>query len=409
MSVLNRQFTIPVGNFLNFQLKFEKLKKTAKRLKCEIPNYEIIKYSIEVNKVESHIIEVSGVSPKFEGFEFLGTINFTEGGNLLKSVPGFEMPLVYSTAKPVCDHCGKLRGRKNTFLVKKGGNIWQVGRSCLRDFLGHISPEYIAMMSEWMLLEEKDDKNEKSVFSKNNFDISQKMFLAYVLASIQNKGWSPKGGTAQDAAFHIFGSEKEFKERGEVRYKVSEENLVRAEEQLKAISEITPKNSFENNIKIIGSRGLVGRKEFNLSAAICRYFINEEAWQKELAIKKEKQRIEKEARIEASENKVFVGKIGDRLELELTLIDKKNLGQSSFSYYCTVTNYLLVFLDKDGNNVVSMTSTGKNYIVGEKYLIKATLKEHKVFRDAKQTSVTRAKVISGKLADDDLEEVPQMT
>lgn len=54
-------------------------------------------------------------------------------------------PATLRHAEPVCDHCGKIRSRKQTFLVRAtDGEMKRVGRSCLHDFLGRDPRDVLA-------------------------------------------------------------------------------------------------------------------------------------------------------------------------------------------------------------------------------------------------------------------------
>lgn len=74
------------------------------------------------------------------GWSLLGRVDaLPDGTALVARTPGTEaMPLPLIAGAYVCDHCGKPRTRNATFLVyNAGGQVHQVGRNCLRDFLGH--------------------------------------------------------------------------------------------------------------------------------------------------------------------------------------------------------------------------------------------------------------------------------
>ena len=74
------------------------------------------------------------------------------------SVPGIECPTLFAT-RHRCDHCNTKRKRKDTFIVRKRSSrglviaeadgdyeYMQVGRQCIRDFLG-VDPSQLAWMA----------------------------------------------------------------------------------------------------------------------------------------------------------------------------------------------------------------------------------------------------------------------
>ena len=81
-------------------------------------------------------LEVEGVAPKHNGWEFLATLIHTDDGNIIRSVPGFVAPADYRDKVPLCDHCHTHRVRRDTYIVRhEDGRTMQVGSSCLQDFL----------------------------------------------------------------------------------------------------------------------------------------------------------------------------------------------------------------------------------------------------------------------------------
>lgn len=83
-------------------------------------------------------IEVHGSIPKIEGWTFVASIDFEETGVILRSRPGEDTPEQYrNLTEPRCEHCNKIRRRKNTFVIRntESGETKLVGRACLQDFL----------------------------------------------------------------------------------------------------------------------------------------------------------------------------------------------------------------------------------------------------------------------------------
>lgn len=96
----------------------------------------------------------------------------------------------------------------------------------------------------------------------------------------------------------------------------------------------------------------------------------------------------------------WFGEVGKRYDLELTYICS-NSWEVTFAYQ-TSTQYLHKFRDEAGNIYTWKTGSclckkeADEYIFikeGEKVLLKATVKEHSEYRGAKQTVLTRCKVL----------------
>ena len=78
----------------------------------------------------------------------------------------------------------------------------------------------------------------------------------------------------------------------------------------------------------------------------------------------------------------YVGKPGDRLEVEIEVVGFRRID----GYYGS--SNIITMEDANGNVYVWITSA-RSWQVGEKKVIKGTVKEHKTFRNVKQTYLTR--------------------
>lgn len=78
----------------------------------------------------------------------------------------------------------------------------------------------------------------------------------------------------------------------------------------------------------------------------------------------------------------YQGSLGDRLTLDVTVV-RAHSGENGFGHYTIHT-----FEDTDGNQYVWSTSS-KSWQVGEVKHIRGTVKDHKTFRNIKQTVLTR--------------------
>lgn len=96
-------------------------------------------------------VRIHGVSPIIAGWKFVATITLEDTVNVLRIVPEFEqkLPAEFRTVSPSrCDHCHMSRNRNESFIVQNAETFEYrvVGRNCLRDFLGHKSPEALAAL-----------------------------------------------------------------------------------------------------------------------------------------------------------------------------------------------------------------------------------------------------------------------
>lgn len=82
-------------------------------------------------------LEVDGMIPEQNGWHFVATLCHTDDGNIVRSVPGYDVPVEFRSKATWCDHCKCNRMRRDTYIVKHDdGRIMQVGSNCLEEFLG---------------------------------------------------------------------------------------------------------------------------------------------------------------------------------------------------------------------------------------------------------------------------------
>ena len=85
-------------------------------------------------------VTITGEPPRYQGWRFVAAVDAVEGGTILRYPPGSTAEVPNDRIRPgECDHCHTTRTRRSTVLVSHDytGQLLQVGRSCLKDFLGH--------------------------------------------------------------------------------------------------------------------------------------------------------------------------------------------------------------------------------------------------------------------------------
>lgn len=130
--------------------------------------------------------------------------------------------------------------------------------------------------------------------------------------------------------------------------------------------------------------------------------------------KEEAERIareQEEARIRAEKAMSnYRGSVGEKIDEQVTYLGSAHFEVKSFSGFGTETMYVHNFRDSKGNKLVWKTSTD-NFAwkyneetkefdrildTGDKVYLKGTIKEHKEYKDEKQTALTRCKVQKGE-------------
>jgi hypothetical protein len=155
--VMNTEnYFIAEGALAEFERRMKPIVRRATR--CNAPISYVINRDIfedrklkllntegkEVERIVRYYrVEVAGEKPKFAGWKFVGTLEHTTEGNLLRLLPNETCPEHFRTLAPYSDHS------QVTYIVAhENGDFKQVGSGCIKDFLGAASPQTIAKMAE---------------------------------------------------------------------------------------------------------------------------------------------------------------------------------------------------------------------------------------------------------------------
>jgi hypothetical protein len=365
-------------------------------------------HSRTVHEVEEVVrtwpVVVSGAAPRFAGWELAGTIQLLSGepGStpqvIIRSIAGTPAPARYREAATAtaCDHCQAKRRRTETFLVVHDDGTWkQVGRQCIRDFLGHRSPENIARMAEFLLAAREIGEGGEwgGGGGRGGGRWPLDVYLGYVAAIIEKRGWVSKAkarelekqSTATEAHNHMAPSRELLKllANGKwERLKPTEAHAHRGAEALEWARELTEEecaaSDYLHNLRVIAGLGVVEGSTLGYAASII------------IARDKALDRVRERAERPASHH---VGTVGERVTVTLKLerviaIENEQWG----------THYLHMFVDAVGNDLKWFGSTRlkSDRLVeeGAEIAVRATIKKHEVYKGREQTILTRVQAIA---------------
>ena len=132
-------------------------------------------------------VTITGEPPRYEGWRFVAAVDAVEGGTILRYPPGAPADVPNDQIRAgECDHCHTTRARRSTVLVahEESGQLLQVGRSCLKDFLGHTTlPVFLTT----------DDVTNSLGGSLSGTPAAWDVHsvLAYAAAAVEAFGWTP--------------------------------------------------------------------------------------------------------------------------------------------------------------------------------------------------------------------------
>lgn len=395
-------FKIPDANLDGLKHRIAWLNNRARKLDAD----PIVYKELEGTVVRDHkkgtvthytFVRVVGAPIKLAGgWTFSATLEHTEVGNIIRAVPGAEIPVSYRNADPACDHCQLDRNRKDTYIVTNDANqFMQVGRTCLKDFVGHRDPARIAAWMEWIaeLANYIDEE-----FMRGNAGptgVGADMFLGLTAASIRLWGWTSSTKARETGT----GSTKSnvlywFDEIGKGRapspdYAMHDKNGVAEYTGTGTPVATEPKDfalgraallwarnqsdedmgtsGYLYNLKIVAQLDSFLFKHTGLAASLVK------AYQKHIG--------DELARANAPVSQ-YVGEIKKR---QLWTVLCTDIFDWESQYGVT---HLHKFVDAEGNVIVWRTGSHR-LDIGSSYSGKATVKAHDEYKDIKQTVITR--------------------
>lgn len=319
-------------------------------------------------------VEVSGTMPVANGYKFVAIIERTDSGNFIRGGEGFDLSAYYNSDM-FCEHCNTKRNRKKVVVIQTPEKtLMQVGRSCVKDFLNDNFELQLRSIENAVTAIENLEFSDNEEFggSVRELGIPLVGFLSITSAIIRKHGWvsgttaRENGGTAtKDLVLNQIYN----KPTNPVRE--TEEDLIVAKETVEFFKNIDADSDYIHNLKVIANEGYVTFKNSGFAASMIATFQNQ--------TKKAEEK-------KSLNNSEFVGEVGKRIEADVEVLSTKNIE----SYYGTST--LITFVTPEGNLLVTFSSGEiANVEKGNKLVIKGTVKEHKTFKNTKQTQLTRVK------------------
>lgn len=391
-NITKQTYRIPECNWATFQAKMAKLAKRAKKVGSAPVEFEVVAERVEpvnpAKKADEHnpltlyrFVAIRGEAPKFAGWSLVAVIEAIENDALIRAVPGFEPPVEWRKLNPqFCDHCKTNRRRNETFMVRhEDGSFRQVGRQCLRDFLGHNAPVNLAAAAEIVFAaSEIAAAAEQEGFGggSHNRWFSLVDYLQWVAAEIREYGWVSKTKAEETGrtptSMLAYGWMNKPWSKGAPR--VSEEDralAARVVEWAEALAERQDLNDYLYNLSLIGKHGAIHFKLLGYAASMVP------AYQREF-----QQKFQQKIAAVRDAVSSYQGTIGKRETFNLTLVRE-------FTYETPWgITHIYSFRDPSGNVFVWKTKNA-GLEQGRTYKVKGTPKAHSEYKGVKQTVLSR--------------------
>ncbi len=407
-------FEIRTAYFDTFRREFAKLARKAIKLGLSAPSFVVVQSNKVIPAVVDtqiavadtddyrpntatprivrgarvvHVITVSGDRPIVNGWTFVAALQHEAGRNLVRTVPGVEIQIARDlrSAKPSCEHCGLDRRRADTYVVAHDdGRQIQVGRTCLKDFTGHESPESIARWAELLgsFVEACASDGESFGGSYGEPIATLDEYLPFVCANIRALGWlsrtaardTSRSSTADGAWICLFPPPRFDRSKLILPTDVDVARAAKVLEVARAHFDAHATDDlpdYEHNVRIVVESISVTSRTAGIAASIVQFA--------ERLMGREIERRRAAAQAAAS---VYVGTVGKREVMTLTIERVINV-ESQFG-----TSFLHIMADAAGNALKWFSSSAR-LEAGTTYTGKCTVKSHEEYKGTKQTMLSR--------------------
>lgn len=392
-----KTYRVPAQNLPYMEEKLDEINKTAAKLGCdpvrvvevgreeeERENAAGVKYTVEFV-----LFVLEGTTPKFAGWHLVAVVEMLGNERLVKTVPGLECPMSFRQGGMTCDHCQCDRRRTKVLVLQhEDGRYVQVGKSCVKDFLGGTSPEGIMSWAEIILSLDRTcaEAESEGCLGGARYMPSIEEYLATVAVCIRRMGWvsakmaqesfETKTTTAYLAWMICTDIKNKFVREMivEKELKAEERDIELADKALEWARSL-PKDAgdYLYNLGVACRSGVCTFKTIGLIASSISAYQREQDRIEELNIKGREPRLSE-----------HIGEIKERRGFTVTVKAMKGF-ESSFGLKTLVRMH-----DAEGRTLIWWASGEVEWMeVGKQYEITGTIKDHDEYKGWKQTVLQR--------------------
>lgn len=407
-------YSIWSGFMPELREKVKKIQKKCAKFGCDFI-FEEVGEEIKVVEDKTEFDPETGKHPTYNlkfiivhaegtavinGWQFVASVEHTEKGNIFsKALTDVEIPERYRCSDPYCEHCNSHRMRKGTFIVMniESGEFKQVGHNCLMDYTHGMSASCASYFASLKEIFSEEEERCPSGYGYREKYYDPREILLYTAETIRHFGFSKaenRGNSTRSAMTEFFdvehGNTLYWKQEyiDSVREKMksvgfnhdSDEANKMVDDALEWIGKQEAINDYMHNLKVVCSLDYATYDKFGLLVSLFPTF------NRDLEIQAQR-------KLEAEQGKMseHVGNIGDKVNVDVESVKCITSWTNSWDGYHEQTTYLWKIVGKDGNIFVWKTNKCMNEDKPPKS-IKGTVKEHKVFREVKQTELTRCRI-----------------
>lgn len=341
---------------------------------------------------------VHGTTPKLAGWTLVASVEWMGEERLIRCVPGLECPEQFRTGDFTCDHCKSSRNRKQVFILRhENGRHVQVGRNCIADFLGGLSPETLLAQAEWLMEVQSEMSDAEDGWGGSYAEsLNTEEFLAATSIVIRRMGWvarSAANETTVATADNVWYLLKPYARTEEAKREharwIEKHNLYVVERDQDLAKEIlawasalptTGVSDYLYNLGVACRAGFVTNKTAGIVASAVQAYLKHQEREAEIV---------RRQRADAAKVRGHVGTVGKREVFGPLTVRMMKYFDSQYG-----VKTLVKFEDATGNLICWWASKELDELEqGDVVTIKATVKEHGDYNGTPQTIVQRAAII----------------
>lgn len=326
-------------------------------------------------------VTLTGEPPSYAGWRFVAAVDRLPGEAappVLRYPPGSDETVDNASVQPgQCDHCHTVRPRLTTYLVRHEdtGELKQIGRNCLPDFLG-ITVRPVILSADDLEAEIERSRGGGPTL----WDIDSVLTYAYAVTAVY--GWTPASNpngrtpTRELVALAMGGSRQGREVLSEITDQLADATQKAPQIRTDLLASLTGASGYEANLAAVLAAGIVGRKQLGLAVSAIR------AWQRLT-----QRQAETELRDQQRPTISHVGTIGEKVTLSGTV----SLAMAVAGYHYRSPDQMLLVIDCETAVAKTTTSARWAYDVqrGDQLTITGTVKKHDDYRGIPQTVLSR--------------------
>lgn len=325
-------------------------------------------------------LTITSEPSQYQGWSFVASLAHVDGETVIASTGTHELPKKYRNSGATCEHCSMNRRRKNTYVLhhaEKG--FFQVGSSCLSDFLGTDRAEKLAYLAT--IEAEIRDACEDDSKGRREEGWKLREFLAVTSDSIRTHGWVSRT-TAREYGSRATADTviNTLRETYAPATAQGTEEAGLAADWAESLSDAivdAAKGDYLHNVRAVARIGYINGKSAGIAASIVT------AYQRHVAEERKKAET---AALPASN---YVGQVGKRetfrAKLDMVSGYDTDYGYTTVLKFRTATGAVILWKASSGTGV-SRSDAGKTY------LVTGSVKEQSEYKGVKQTVLTRCKL-----------------